>query len=339
MLALATVVVATGAALEAATRLLGLAPDLPTQHVANVADPWIPYKRRPHSLLRGRSESNEFDFEYQHDAEGFRDRDRPLAKPAGAFRIVALGDSFTYGEGAPFDETWVSGLEQRLRARSGIGDRLDVVRLGMPRYFPGAEQLVLEHYGLPYQPDLVLVAVLPNDVVDTHLGLDAIQVDERGFLRSREGQRLGALGGWLFEHSHVMRIVLRRGLEWLQQRRDPVRFEEVYREGGLHEDDWRRLEADLDGLLRTSRSAGAAFALVSIPQQGPWTEVHRYPERRLAAWAARNGVPFVPTLDAFSRASGGAPLFHPLDGHCTPAGYAVIAGEVARVLVEQGLVP
>jgi lysophospholipase L1-like esterase len=336
---LAVVVVATAAALEAATRALGLAQGLPAQHADNVRDRFLPYRKRPDSVLRGRSLSDEFDFEYRHNGDGFRDRDRPVEKAPGVFRIAALGDSFTYGEGASFDETWVSGLERRLQARSSGGESLEVLRLGLPRYFPGAERLVLEHYGLRYAPDLVLVAVLPNDVMDTHLGIEAIQVDERGFLRTREGQRLGPLAGWLFEHSHVMRIVLRRGLEWLQQRRDPARFEDVYVEGGRLEGDWRRLEDDLDAMLDMSRASGIAFALVSIPQQGPWTDAQRNPDRRLAAWAERRNVPFVPTLDAFVSASGGPPLFYPIDGHCTPAGYDVIAGEVARSLVERHLVP
>lgn len=325
--------------LEGATRLLGLAPGVNTQHADNVADPFLAYRKRPGSVLVGRSLSDEFDYEYRHNAEGFRDIDRPEAKPPGTFRIVALGDSFTYGEGASFDETWASELERRLRARPGAAARAEVIRLGMQGYFPGAERPVLEHYGLRYQPDLVIVTVLPNDVIDTHLGLDAIRVDERGFLRSREGERLGPIAGWLFEHSHVARILLRSGLAWQQQRRDPLRFEDVYRDGGVHEDDWRQLETDLDALVAATRAAGATFALVSVPQQGPWGDVQRYPERRLAAWAARHDVVFVPTIDAFVAASDGPPLFYPIDGHCTAAGYAVIAGAVEAVLVERGLAP
>src|SRR5690606_24088509 len=151
-------------ALEGATRALGLAPGLTTQHADNVADPQLPYRKRPGSLLVGRSLSGEFDYEYRHNAEGFRDLDRPAAKPPGTFRIVALGDSFTYGEGAAFEETWPSVLERRLRERPQAAARAEVIRLGLPRYFPAAERLVLEHYGLRYEPDLVLVAVLPNDV-------------------------------------------------------------------------------------------------------------------------------------------------------------------------------
>ena len=338
LLAGAAVALAMAATLEVATRALGLAPPLPLQYGGNVADPHIPYKREPNSLLRGRSQSDEFDFEHQHNAEGFRDLDRPQRKPPGAFRIVALGDSFTYGEGAPFAQTWPSRLEELLRAEPG-GAGVEVVRLGLPRYYPGAQRLVLEHVGLRYEPDLVLAAVLPNDVIDTHWGLGAIQVGADGFLRSQEGQRLGPVAGWLFAHSHAMRIVLRRGVEWLQHRRSPVRFEEVYRDGGLHEDDWRQLEEDLTGLADLARGAGARFALVSIPQQPPWTDVSRHPDRRLAGWAARHDVPFVPTLEALARAPDPSALYYPRDGHCTPAGYDAIAREVARALTAAGLVP
>jgi lysophospholipase L1-like esterase len=343
ILALLAVAVGVALALEAATRALGIAPGLPTQYGDNVADPHIPYKRAPGSVLRGVSASGEFEFEYRHGREGFRDLDRPQRKPPGVFRIVALGDSFTYGDGAPFEATWPSRLEQLLRQRGGAAAAVEVVRLGLPRYFPGAERLVLEHVGLRYEPDLVLVAVLPNDVVDTHFGIEAIQVGADGFLRSQEGQRMGPLAGWLFARSHVARIVLRRIVEWQQERRSPVRFADVYREGGLHEDDWRRLEQDLAALATRAREAGARFALISIPQQGPWTDESRYPDRRLAAWSARHEVPFIPTLDALAAASGAnaptTPLYYPRDGHCTPTGYHVVAQEIARALVAQGLVP
>jgi hypothetical protein len=34
-----------------------------------------------------------------------------------------------------------------------------------------------------------------------------------------------------------------------------------------------------------------------------------------------------------------SPLYYEKDGHCTPAGYAVIANEVSRALAERELIP
>ena len=49
----------------------------------------------------------------------------------------------------------------------------------MARYWPEPEALMLEHYGLRYSPDLVIVGVLPNDFVDTRVGPQAEETPTR----------------------------------------------------------------------------------------------------------------------------------------------------------------
>lgn len=83
-------------------------------------------------------------------------------------------------------------LEHLLNARPERSMSVESIKLGMSRYYPLPERLVLASYGLRYDPDLVLVGVLPNDVIDTYLGLDAISVSPFGFLISREAKCLGA---------------------------------------------------------------------------------------------------------------------------------------------------
>ena len=339
LLAFLLVGLATAVMLELAVRALRLAPPIAEAYGSNVKDPYIPYKHAPRSVLRGRWHTDEFDYELSHNSLGFRDNERQEEKPAGTFRILALGDSFTYGIGADFDATWPSVLERALNERSGPHPRVEVIRMGLPRYFPAAERLVLEHYGLRFQPDLVVVGILPNDVIDTHYGLDAIQIDSRGFMVTRQAQRLGDLARWLYVHSEAMRIVLGRIVAALDQRRDPVRWDDVYRDRGFHENDWVQMESDLEGILALARKGGAELVLVSIPQAGPWDESSRYPDQRLAAWSAQHGAHSIATLPALDRAATDGPLYWPKDGHCTPRGYEVIGSAVAAAFVERGLVP
>jgi hypothetical protein len=56
----------------------------------------------------------EFDYEIRTNSLGFRDIEHPLGKAAGELRILAIGDSFTEGQGAPFDQTWLSVLGRNL---------------------------------------------------------------------------------------------------------------------------------------------------------------------------------------------------------------------------------
>jgi lysophospholipase L1-like esterase len=334
---LSTLLVLAG--VEGLARTFALAPLIDVQFADNVRDPYLPFKRRPNSTHRGRSASNEFNFEYRHNALGFRDRDHESEKPEGVFRIVAVGDSFTYGGGAAEDETYLARLERLLNARPDARTRVEIINLGLPRYFPAVELDVLKHYGWRFQPDLVLVAVLPNDIVDTAVGVDAVVLSESGYLLSKYGEAAGPIGEWLFLHSHAARILLTRGFTWLASSNATLRPDEIYRNGGFHEEAWLALERDLEEMQREARRHHASLVVVSIPQRPPWTDRHEYPAQRLAAWSAAHGAPFIPTLLDLRREESSLLLYWPKDGHCTPAGYGVIARSIFNGLVARQLVP
>ena len=48
---------------------------------------------------------------YRTNSRGLRDREYPLEKPAGKTRILALGDSFTFGHGIAYGERFTDILE------------------------------------------------------------------------------------------------------------------------------------------------------------------------------------------------------------------------------------
>jgi lysophospholipase L1-like esterase len=323
--------------LEGAARVLRLGPPLNLQYGASVPDAFIPYKRRPLSRVTGRTD--EFDFDYQHNSLGFRDTEHTIEKPPAVFRIVALGDSFTYGVGAAFEDTYLVQLERLLNEHRSRTTPVEVIKLGMPRYFPEPERLVLEHYGLQFKPDLVMVAILPNDIVDSYLGLEAIGPAPEGFLLSRQARRLGETGTWLSMHSRVMRILLGRWAAFVSERERPVHWADVYKDGGFHERDWRAVESELERMQELTRQHDAHFVVVSIPQHGPWNDERTYPERRLARWSAAHGAVLVPTLAAVRAASAQQVLYWQKDGHCNRAGYTVIAQAIVAELVRQELVP
>jgi hypothetical protein len=90
------------------------------------------------------SASNEFVFEVRHSSWGARDVEHPTAKPPGVFRILGLGDSFTYGVGAAFEDTYLAMLENLLDARPGNHPRVEIIKAGIPRFFTEPERLLLQ---------------------------------------------------------------------------------------------------------------------------------------------------------------------------------------------------
>jgi len=92
---------------------------------------------------------------------GFRDRDYAPRKPPGSYRIVALGDSATFGVKLPVDALWPKALERSLAE----GDRpVEVLNLGIVGYDVLEEVVLLEQRGLAFGPDLVVMAFHPNDI-------------------------------------------------------------------------------------------------------------------------------------------------------------------------------
>lgn len=86
---------------------------------------------------------------------GLRERDIPLRKAPGEFRILCLGDSWTFGLGVPVASAWPSRLESMLQGRLA-GRRVTVINAGMPSQGYLQAYLMLSHIGMQYDPDLVL---------------------------------------------------------------------------------------------------------------------------------------------------------------------------------------
>lgn len=90
------------------------------------------------------------------------EQDIPFAKPAGQFRVLFVGDSCTFGFGVTHRETFVEGVERRLRARFPERD-IACINAGVPGYTLAQGWAYLRREGLRYQPDIVLCAFGWND--------------------------------------------------------------------------------------------------------------------------------------------------------------------------------
>jgi lysophospholipase L1-like esterase len=103
--------------------------------------------------------TSEFAFTSSINSFGIRDHEYPLAKRA-QYRIIAIGDSLTYGWGVELDDSWVKLVEGYLRAR-----RYDVelLNLGIPGAYPPVYADIAERAVPLLKPDIVLLAVPQGD--------------------------------------------------------------------------------------------------------------------------------------------------------------------------------
>jgi len=99
---------------------------------------------------------------FHTNSRGFNAREVPYDKPAGTFRIVALGDSSTFGWGVDTEDVYPHLLEGILRRRHP-GAAIEVVNLGVCGYSSQQGLTLLRREGLRFDPDLVTLSYGSND--------------------------------------------------------------------------------------------------------------------------------------------------------------------------------
>jgi lysophospholipase L1-like esterase len=99
------------------------------------------------------------------NSQRMRNRETTVAKPNGTYRILVLGDSVAFGWGVAEADCFPRRIEGRLqRAGFAGGKSIEVINSAVPGWAPHDEILFLEHQGLGYQPDLVLMTLINNDI-------------------------------------------------------------------------------------------------------------------------------------------------------------------------------
>lgn len=248
------------------------------------------------------------------NSSGMHDREHAVAKPAGVFRIAAIGDSMTEAMQVPLDRNFCSVMERRLAGCAALGGkRPEVLNFGVSGYGTAQELIMLRERVWKYQPDLVLVAMFPgNDIRDNQQTL--VRSEYNPYLTLHEGKieiedpplpkedALRRLRDVILDHSRVLQVIyqIRKNLrtrgadQMVTSDRDP----KIYGEQGVdnaifappktaaQQDAWRLTEALLITIRDEARAHGAVLAVALIP-----SGIQDYPDPQVsAAFARRLGV-------------------------------------------------
>lgn len=102
------------------------------------------------------------------NSDGWRDRERSMTKPAGAYRIAIVGDSVVQAAQVSFEQSVCAELEAWLhRANAPRGLRAEVLCFGVAGFGTAQELLTFRHHVVKYRPDFVVLMFYPgNDVSD-----------------------------------------------------------------------------------------------------------------------------------------------------------------------------
>jgi hypothetical protein len=100
--------------------------------------------------------------EYRTNSLGLRTREIDKGKPQGTRRILALGDSFLWGDGLSEGDLVTTKIEQSLRADSA---EVAVINAGIIGYNTHDELKQLIRLAPRFEPDMVMVFFFTNDVL------------------------------------------------------------------------------------------------------------------------------------------------------------------------------
>jgi hypothetical protein len=117
----------------------------------------------------------DFDVQVTTNSLGLRGPEVVVPRPSGTYRILALGDSFSFGWGVAFEDAWDIRMARELQATDGRS--VEVVIAGVPGWSLPQEFIFLEQHGFELEPDLVLWQLCSNDLLEMQR-LD-VEIDAR----------------------------------------------------------------------------------------------------------------------------------------------------------------
>lgn len=112
-------------------------------------------------------EGPEFKYYRKTNSLGYPDKEPTVEKQQGEIRLLTLGDSFTAGDGAPFDSSYPQLLVKMLAERYPER-KISLVNAGMFGSDPYFNYIALRENLLKYKPDVVLETIAGGDLYDIY---------------------------------------------------------------------------------------------------------------------------------------------------------------------------
>jgi hypothetical protein len=291
-----------------------------------VYDPSLGWKNKPGASVPRAFPSGDV----RINDQGFRADRHYGVTPPGHRRVLAIGDSFTFGFGAGNGLDWPAQLEC-------LDPALEVINLGVCAYDMGQIVLAYETAAERFPHDTVVLGFLNWDL-NRSLNDYTATGFSRPLFRIRDG-RLALTnvpvpspkppGSSVYGPLMIQRMV-RTALVAHEVRlfiNQPDRSQS-----------WRLGRLLIRRLAESARRHGARLVVVDIPwfdslktRDAPWLS---YGPRLFA----EENIPYLDLHPVFRERLGLEHLFEtPTGGHCSPAGYRLIAAQSLSLLRREGL--
>jgi len=264
-----------------------------------------------------------FGHRFTTNAQGMRDREYPVDKPDGVFRIALLGSSIDMGWGVATPDTYENVLEAWLNAeaaRRHLSRRFEVLNFAMAAYGPAQRYEAFRRKALAFGPDLVLSASTMIDprFLEIHLG---------GLIKNRVD----------LKYDFLREAAVEAGI-------DPDRERAAASDRGfkarVKHGYWVFADAVLAALAGDCRSRDIPLAVLLIPRacRDDAGDLRALTVARDAGIAARHAIPLLDLSATFDGRESSTIEIAPGDDHPNALGHRLLFEALSKALIaEPGL--
>jgi len=331
---------------------------------------FAPSDTMPYALEPGAADTfvtQEFSIPIRINSLGYRDDEFPRKKTA-RLRILAIGDSFTFGYAGTSDAAYPNVMERELRRLLGESD-IEVLNAGFAAcQYPDTYYLYLRNRGLALEPSLITVGLFVGNDLDHDLAGENVwtEVDDEGLpVRIQNSLAHVENGYWvsrnrslryrypILRDSHIAQALIsllrstgpekpRTYNQWMYRTDYEARTDETI----------AKVEKLLLAMAALARERSIPIVFVVMPtREQVYPEEYDFsadafmrdhdldkPQRLLGEFFAKNGLSWLDLTPAFRAAPRDAPLYYAVDQHWNERGNDLAGRTIAEFLVERGLV-
>lgn len=285
-----------------------------------IGDGYRPTKIEPHRRHRAQSPD-------------FRQRRFDTDKPPGTFRLLVIGDSFTWGAGVLQEDAYPDRIETNLRIRR-TEPPIEVINWSRPGWNTVREWTYTRGHLNGLDPDMLILGYCLNDA-------EPMSKRRLEALRTRRERRSPGtpLATWLHRHSRAYHLVYEKLEDMRQRRALDAYYQSLYGPRG----GWSANRAALAKFQRWAQRRSVPMLLVIFPIFTTQID-DGYPHRDLHALVAEAATSLgIEVLDLMPAYEGidarRLALVAFTDGHPSEIAHRIAAQEVIRRLEEEGWLP
>lgn len=127
-----------------------------------IPDKELGYLLNPSFYCKETNDYKEYRIDIKISSQGLRDYEHDLSKDT--YRILAIGDSYTFGEGVELTDTYLSILEEKLKDKYGQKN-IEIIKAGIPGYGTKQEIIFLKRLMPIFKPKIVIMGLLPQETI------------------------------------------------------------------------------------------------------------------------------------------------------------------------------